>query len=153
MVRLRGRIPPEIAHAAKVALAASLLVGIVYAGCVAVLDKVVTARLTQSVDQRLAERLADVQEVGLGASYGDDDDLDSTPVYLWRETRAGPVAARDSAAPALPAGLRLTPGSTTTALLPAGPFRFAAASANGVTLIAGQSLASENHLTGAAARG
>ncbi len=147
MLRLRGRIPPEIAHAAKVALAASLLVGIVYAGCVAVLDMVVTARLTQAVDGRLAERLADVQEVGLGASYGDDDDLDSTPVYLWRETPAGPVAAADSAAPALPTGLRLTPGQATTVRLAAGPFRFAAASATGVTLIAGQSLASEDHLT------
>jgi signal transduction histidine kinase len=147
MVRLRGRIPPEIAHAAKVALAASLLVGIVYAGCVAVLDKVVTARLTQSVDQRLAERLADVQEVGLGASYGDDDDIDTTPVYLWRVTSSGPVAQNNLAAPALPAGLRLAPDTATTVRLADGPFRFAAERANGVTLIAGQSLASEDHLT------
>ena len=146
-MRLRGRIPPEIAHAAKVALAASLLVGIVYAGCVAVLDKVVTARLTQSVDARLAERLADVQEIGLGASYGDDDDMDSTPVYLWRMTRSGPVAQTDSAVPELPAGFRLAAGRGATARLPEGSFRFAAERVNGVTLIAGQSLASEDHLT------
>ena len=49
-MRMRGRIPPEVAHAAKVALAASLLVGVVYAGCVAVLDKVVASRLTQWTD-------------------------------------------------------------------------------------------------------
>jgi two-component system, OmpR family, sensor histidine kinase CiaH len=147
-MRLRHRIPPEIAHAAKVALAASLLVGIVYAGCVAVLDKVVTARLTQSVDERLAERLADVQEVGLRGSYGDDDDIDSTPVYLWRATPSGPVAAPDSAAPALPAGFQLAPGSAVTARLADGPFRFAAENVGGVTLIAGQGLASEDHLTG-----
>ncbi len=145
---LRGRVPPEIAHAAKVALAASLLVGIVYAGCVAVLDKVVTARLTQSVDQRLGERLADAQDVGIQAfNDDDDDDLDSTPVFLWLRTPAGVLAQGDPTAPALPAGLRVVPGTATTARLPAGPFRFAATSTNGGMLIAGQSLASIDHLT------
>ncbi len=147
MLRLRGRIPPEIAHAAKVALAASLFVGIVYAGCVAVLDKVVTARLTQSVDERLAERLADAQEVGQDGAYGDDDDVDSTPVYVWRQTHAGPVAVPGSGAPALPASLRFTAGKTVTKQLAYGPFRFLAVNVNGITLIAGQSLASDDHLT------
>ena len=64
MPRLRRRIPPQIAHAAKVAVAASLFVGIVYAGCAAVLDQVVTTRLTQSVDERLEQQLADAQETG-----------------------------------------------------------------------------------------
>src|SRR5580698_9600187 len=126
VVRLRGRVPPEIAHAAKVALAASLLVGIVYAGCVAVLDEVVTARLTQSVDQRLGERLADAQDVGIQAfNDDDDDDLDSTPVFLWLRTPAGVLAQGDPTAPALPARLRVVPGTATTARLAAGPFRFA----------------------------
>jgi two-component system, OmpR family, sensor histidine kinase CiaH len=146
-MRLRGRIPPEIAHAAKVALAASLLVGIVYAGCVAVLDKVVTGRLIQSVDARLAERLSDAQEAGLHGSYGDDDDIDITPVYLWRVTSSGPVAAPGSASPALPASFRLTAGKDATVPLADGPFRFAAADVNGTRLIAGQGLASEDHLT------
>jgi signal transduction histidine kinase len=148
VVRLRGRVPPEIAHAAKVALAASLLVGIVYAGCVAVLDEVVTARLTQSVDQRLGERLADAQDVGIQAfNDDDDDDLDSTPVFLWLRTPAGVLAQGDPTAPALPARLRVVPGTATTARLAAGPFRFAATTTNGGMLIAGQSLASINHLT------
>ncbi len=46
----RPRIPPEIAHAARVALAATMLVGIVYAACVTVLDQVVSAKLVESVD-------------------------------------------------------------------------------------------------------
>jgi signal transduction histidine kinase len=148
VVRLRGRIPPEVAHAAKVALAASLLVGIVYAGCVAVLDKVVTARLTQSVDQRLGEQLADAQDVGIQAfaAGDDDDDLDSTPVYLWLRTRTGTVAQGSSTAPALPAGLRVASGTASTARLPEGPFRFAATGTDGGLLIAGQSLASVDHL-------
>jgi signal transduction histidine kinase len=145
-MRLRGRIPPEIAHAAKVALAASMLVGIVYAGCVATLDKVVTARLIQSVDERLAERLSDAQEVGLHGSYGDDD-VEGTPVYLWHVTRGGPVAVPGSGSPALPAGFRLTAGKAVTVPLAAGPFRFAATDVHGVSLIAGQGLASEDHLT------
>src|SRR5271166_871483 len=146
MLRLRRHLPPEIAHAAKVAIAASLFVGVVYAGCAAVLDKVVTARLTQSVDERLAERLADAQEVGPNADNGEDD-VDSTPVYIWRQTRAGLVAEPGSSAPALPAGLRFTPDKTITAQLASGPFRFLTAKADGITLIAGQSLVSEDHLT------
>jgi signal transduction histidine kinase len=147
MPRLRGRIPPEIAHAAKVAVAASLFVGIVYAGCAAVLDQVVTVRLTQSVDDRLAQRLADAQEIGPGGSYRDDDDIDNSPVYLWRESRAGLVAQQGTSAPALPAGLRFTPGKALTVKLASGRVRLLAARADGVTFIAGQSLASEDHLT------
>jgi signal transduction histidine kinase len=145
--RRRGRIPPEIAHAAKVALAASLFVGIVYAGCAAVLDKVVTARLTQTTDERLEGRLADAREVAPGGAYGDDQEVDSAPVYLWRMTGTGPVAPPGSRAPALPAGIRLPRGHAVSVKLPAGRFRLMAANANGVTLIAGQSLASEDHLT------
>ena len=52
-------LPPQFAHAARVALAATLLVGVVYAGCVTVLDRAVAARLVASVDARLREHLAD----------------------------------------------------------------------------------------------
>ena len=144
---LRRRLPPEVAHAARVALAASLLVGIVYAACVAVLDQVVSARLTQSVDARLAERLSDVQEVGLQASYSDDDDLDSAPVYLWRVRRGRPLAEPGSGTPLLPPGFRLPVGRSTTLQLTEGPFRVTAATVNGLGFLAGQSLQSEDHLT------
>jgi signal transduction histidine kinase len=146
MVRLRGRIRPEIAHAAKVAAAASLFVGIVYAGCVAVLDKVVTARLTQTVDARLSARLFDAQESS--PTSGDDDDVASTPVYLWRQTLAGTVAQGGPDTPAIPAGLRFTDGKAITAKLgEEGRFRLLATKTDAVVLIAGQSMASEDHLT------
>src|SRR5215469_6089254 len=136
MRRRRGRIPPEVAHAAKVAVAASLFVGIVYAGCVAVLDKVVTARLTQSVDERLEARLADAQELGPSGSYGDNEEADSTPVYFWRETPSGPVAEPGSHGPALPAGLRIPRGHdhAVTTRLASGRFRLMATNGHGVTL-------------------
>jgi signal transduction histidine kinase len=146
-MRLRGAVPPEVTHAAKVALAASLLVGIVYAGCVTVLDKAVTARLTESVDARLAERLDDVSEVGLQAADDDEDDIDASPVYLWRVGRSGPFAHPGSGAPALPAGLRVRPGQEQSVQLAGGPFRLIGGSENGVQLIAGQSLQSVDHLT------
>ena len=145
-MRVRGIVPPEVAHAAKVAVAASLLVGIVYAGCVTVLDQVVSARLTASVDNRLAERLTDVREVGPQAAEPDDDDIDATPVYLWRQTAAGRVAQIDPAAPHLPATVRVSARTAQTVALPQGPFRLAAGSVDGVRYIAGQSLQAVDHL-------
>ena len=56
--RPRVPLPPQSGHAARVALAATLLVGVVYAGCVTILDQAVTARLVASVDTRLREHLA-----------------------------------------------------------------------------------------------
>ncbi len=56
--RPRVALPPQVGHAARVALAATLLVGVVYAGCVAILDRAVSARLVASVDTRLRQRTA-----------------------------------------------------------------------------------------------
>jgi signal transduction histidine kinase len=148
VVRTFRRLPAGAARAAKVALAASLLVGVVYAGCVAVLDLAVSARLVASVQERLSERLSDVAEEGLRASYADDDDLDATPVYLWRQTPAGPVAAEPGrSTPALPATLRLTAGRAATVRLHSGPLRVLARAENGQVLLAGQSLQGEEHVT------
>ena len=144
-MRLRGAVRREVLHAAKVAAAASLLVGVVYAACVAVLDQVITARVTEAVDVRLAERLTDVREIGMQAP--DEDDIDSTPVYLWRVGRSGPVSRASSGAPALPSSVRLGPDGEETVLLSSGPFRLVAGSDSGVRLIAGQSLQSVDHLT------
>ena len=143
-MRLRGLVPREVAHAARVAAAASLLVGVVYAACVTVLDQVVTARLTEAVDVRLAERLSDVREIGLQAP--DEDDIDSTPVYLWQVGRAGPVSQASLGAPPLPSSVRPGRNGEKTVRLSGGPFRLVAGSENGVMLIAGQSLQSVDHL-------
>ena len=94
----RRLLRPGLAHAARVALAASLLVCVVYAGCAAVLNSVISARLMGEIDARLQERIADIREVGLQPS-ADDDDIDSAPVYLWRAGRAGPVTQPGSAGP------------------------------------------------------
>ncbi|HEY2641950.1 MAG TPA: HAMP domain-containing sensor histidine kinase [Streptosporangiaceae bacterium] len=140
------RIRPEIAHAARVALAAALLVGIVYAACVTVLDQVVSAKLVESVDVRLADRLSDAREAALGHATADDDDVSTAPVYLWRLTGAGRQYLAGLGAPALPAGFRPVAGHSATVQMAGQPFRLSTTRANGLTLVAGQSLVSVDHL-------
>jgi signal transduction histidine kinase len=142
----RRLLPPEIAHAARVALAASLLVCIVYAACVTVLDQVVSTRLVASVDQRLRERLSDVTSTG-HARNTDSDDIDETPIYVWRIDSNGQRAAVTSFAPALPRTVDLDVGRAQTAMLAGGSYRIYAARVNGDLLVAGQSLAENQHLT------
>ena len=101
MTRRPWLLPPGSAHAARIALAASLLIGLVYAGCVTVLDRAVTARLVAGVDARLQERLADVLENGPAAT-DDDDDSDAPPLYLWRMSTDGAVARLSAGARASP---------------------------------------------------
>lgn len=143
MTRSRWSLPPGSAHAARVALAASLLIGLVYAGCVTVLDRVVTARLVAAVDARLQERLSDVREAG-PASADDQDDADDPPLYLWRVT-GGNAAALSAGAPQLPA---LTGGArrAMTAQLGRGTFRLDSTRYSGAVLVAGQSLAEQDHI-------
>jgi signal transduction histidine kinase len=137
----RRFLRPGLAHAARVALAASLLVCIVYAGCAAVLNVVITARLTGEIDARLQERIADISEAGLRPS-ADDDDAGTAPVYLWHRTAAGPAAVPGAAGPRLPARLDLDPGRAVTVKLKPGSFRLYAAG----RYVAGQGLGDQEHL-------
>ena len=50
---LRVRMPPQFGHAARVALVATLLVGVVYVGCVIALNRAIIGRLVAAVDSRL----------------------------------------------------------------------------------------------------
>lgn len=142
----RRFLRPGLAHAARVALAASLLVCAVYAGCTTVLNAVISARLTGEVDARLRERIADISENGVRPSE-DDDDTDSAPVYLWHLTTAGRIAVPGSAGsgpagPGLPAGLDLDRGRARTVRLGHGKFRLYAAG----RYVAAQGLSDQEHL-------
>ncbi len=123
-----------------------MLVGIVYAACVTVLDQVVSAKLVESVDVRLTDRLSDAREAGLSGATVDDDDVSTTPVYLWRVTGTGPTILAGLGAPALPASFRPVAGRPATVHLAGGPFRLYTTRVAGLTLVAGQSLASVDHL-------
>ena len=140
---MTGRVlRPGLAHAARVALAASVLVCVVYAGCAAVLDAVISTRLVSEVDTRLQERIGDIREAGPQPAADDDDDVDTAPVYLWRFTVSGPAPVPGSAGPALPAELDPARGLGRTVRLRRGTFRLYAAG----PFIAGQGLGDQEHL-------
>ena len=157
----RVPLPPQSGHAARVALAATLLVGVVYAGSVAILDRAVAARLVASVDTRLREHLAAPPRsrlpaaghpaAGSGAGQAarvpgdDDDDVDEAPVFLWRAQAGKAGVALTPGAPALPPG-RIRAGSgPVTARLGTSAFRLDLARRDGSWLVAGQSLAEQQH--------
>jgi signal transduction histidine kinase len=166
-------LPPQFGHAARVALAATLLVGVVYAGCVTILDRAVTARLVASVDTRLREHLASTVAGERGAAAGraapgqagggpprpgseqaragrkghpdDDDDVDEAPVFLWRARPGQAAVALTAGAPALPTGRVAADGGPVTVRLGANTFRLDQVRRDGAWLVAGQSLAEQQH--------
>jgi signal transduction histidine kinase len=153
----RGPLSPQFGHAARVALAATVLVGVVYAGCVTILDQAVTAHLVASVDARLRERLDNAfpghpvtrgtrrADRGQQAGPDDDEDVDQAPVFLWR-ARAGHATVRLTAgAPDLPTGLIPVGGGPATVPLGVSTFRLDQARRGGAWLVAGQSLAEQQH--------
>ena len=165
----RPVLPPQVASAARVALIATLLMAAVYGGCIAVLDKLVADRLLAQVDTRLSERLADVgpaDATRLSAVDADDDDDDDAgaPVMLWALTGApgtrapgsrgagGPGSASTgpgtgpATAPALPGGLPLASGRPVSARIGPAMFRLLARRRGGTLVVAGQSLAEQDHI-------
>ena len=147
MTRRRWSLPPGSAHAARIALAASLLIGLVYAGCVTVLDRVVTARLVAGVDARLQERLADVLENGPAVTDDDDDDdSDAPPLYLWRMSMDGAIARLSAGAPRLPTSSDAVARSALTAQVAHATFRLDSMRYDGSVLVAGQSLGEQDHI-------
>jgi signal transduction histidine kinase len=109
------------------------------------------------VDARLREHLADSvpgRRVTSGtrqadgdrrARPDDDEDVDQAPVFLWR-ARSGHGAIRLTAgAPDLPAGRVQVGGGPATVLLGVSTFRLDQARRGGEWLVAGQSLAEQQH--------
>jgi signal transduction histidine kinase len=156
MKRRPRPLPRGAAHAARIALVASLLIGIVYAGCVVVLDRVVAARQVAAVDFRLQERLSDLRETGAAAAVtadDDDDDYDAPPLYLWRVPRNRTVVQLSTGAPQLPAASVLAGQTALTARLAPGTFRLDTVRYGGGLLVAGQSLAEQDHIEGVLSAG
>ena len=145
----RRLLPPQFAHAARVAGAATLIIAIVYTGCVTALDLVVAHRLTGQTDARLSDRLTEATRsrvTALPAKDGDDDgDVDDAPLFLWLVSPGGHVSQLSSDAPALPRGLRPGPGWAVTTVIGGSPFRLAARRTASQWIVAGQSLAQNRH--------
>jgi signal transduction histidine kinase len=147
--------------ALRVAVAATLLVACAYAVAAAVVFALVSAQLTSQTDGRLRDLLADARPDPSGAVSGfltdqeedTDEDTDGSTSYLWMIIRAADggevVAARSSAAPALPADVLANlpaPGKPVTADLgSAGSYRLLTAQSPPGELVAGVSRAGDLH--------
>ena len=145
------RLPRQVAPAVRVALAATILIGIVYAGCVAALDTLLASRFVAQVDVRLRDQLADGGRHGqsdVTAGDEDDQDVDGAPVFLWQLRPGAAAVTLGASAPPLPAGLRPSSRPWTAEVGPHA-FRLAAArDPSGGWLVAGQSMAEETHFQG-----
>lgn len=139
---------PGSAHAVRVALAASLLIGLVYVGCVVVLDELAAARLLAAVDTRLHERLTDASASHLFTRAGEDDDVDGAPVLMWLARPPHDPVALSPSAPRLSAadGTAAAAGRPVTVGLRSGQFRIAAVRYETGLLVAGQSLAEQGRI-------
>jgi signal transduction histidine kinase len=137
----------QAGHAARVALYATLLLGVVYTGCVAVLDQAVAGRFATLVDSRLQERLSDVID-GAPLTISGAEDADEAPVFLWRQGKARGAAPLTPDTPPLPPGSVPANGHPTTIQFEASPFRLDTIREGHSWLIAGQSFAEQDHIEG-----
>ena len=143
----RWRAVPGSVHAVRVALAASVLIGLVYVGCVVVLDVFEARRLIAAVDARLHERLLDASAGHLYTQAGDDDP-DEAPVFLWLVKPAQGAVPLSLGAPRLPAVdvVGTAADRPATIELHGGHFRVAALRGDSGFLVAGQSLAEQGRI-------
>ena len=144
--------------AARVAATATGIIAVVYVIGVIVLNLVLSARLAQQNDNRLADRLAvashdpDVfsQRAPRTVRGTGDGDADSAPVFFWLLDARQAVTANSPGAPALSArplgGRQPRDGFTVTVQAGrAGPFRLKMTRDGTGWLVAGQSLAGVAH--------
>ena len=150
------RLPRQAASAVRVALAATILIGVVYAGCVAALDALLADRFVAQVDARLFDHLADGTRRGVAGQAGavgqgspgssgnggradvaggqadasggdaDDQDVDVAPVFLWLVRPGAATVTLSASAPPLPGSLRPTSSRPWTAQIGRHAFRLAA---------------------------
>ncbi len=81
---------PRRTHAVRVAVTATLVVAAAAVALAVALDLFVNVRLTQQADVRLHQALRDVAAGGVPLqSSGPDDEIDNSPVFVWRVGPSG----------------------------------------------------------------
>jgi signal transduction histidine kinase len=152
-MRVKGSSP-----AVRVAAVATAAIAVVYLIGAIVLNLVVARHLTQQDDDQLSDRLVIAQHhpdtlrqrVARGDASSSDLDADGAPVFLWAVNPQRVVVAHSPGAPALPPAL-LTSGvlhdgrAVTADLRGADPFRLKVERGHRDWLVAGQSLADDQH--------
>ncbi len=135
--------PPDArwGHAARVALSATVVVGVMALLLALVVNSIILRRLDDEVDARLGSTLAAAASGTLAAS-GDavghaGGDLDDAPVFVWRVSPDGTIGAVTPGAPAL--STHPTTSGTTSASIDGRAFRLSAVPDSGGWLVAGES--------------
>lgn len=141
---------PFVAHAIRVAVVATVIIGAMYA-CVVVRFNVLDRhRLLAQEDTRLSQRLdqaaRDPAMAAAIANYDNAHDVDDAPVFFWKlDASRGPVALTPGA-PALPRSDAAPMASSYVVNLGHESFRLRSQRVGGEEMIAGQSLAPANHV-------
>jgi len=152
-MRVKGSSP-----AVRVAAVATAAIAVVYLIGAIVLNLMVARHVTQQVDDQLSDRLTIArhhpdtlrQRVARGDASSSDLDADGAAVFLWAVNARRMVVAHSPGAPALPPAL-LTAGvlhagrAVTADVRGAAPFRLKVARGQRDWLMAGQSLAGDQH--------
>ena len=130
------------AHAAKVALGATAVVGVIAVLLALAANLLIVRHLDQNVDSRLDRQLASTSRSSINPpatiAATQPGDLDDAPTFLWLVRPDGSSAALIAGAPKLPAR-HWSPGGVT--LPTAGsPFRFDTTGVDGGWLVAGESV-------------
>jgi hypothetical protein len=154
----------RLSPAVRVAAVATAAIAAVYVIGVVAFNLVLARHMTSQTDARLGTRLTAARSdpsalsqpvvqphtsprVDLG-----DIDADSAPVFLWRASAQGSVTGHSPNAPGLPAALLATAPRArhdgyafTAGLVSLGPFRLRLTADGAGWLIAGQSVAGDEH--------
>ena len=145
-------------HAVRVAAVTTAAIALVYVACVIVANLIVSAHLIAQTDDRLGDRLSDLQRNPAeaarqlshpGVNEDDDDDDDSSPVIGWLVGPDHRILASTPGAAALPSAVAdaARPRQTLSADLgPSGPYRLKTARSGADVLVVGLSLADDRRL-------
>ncbi|MGD0983240.1 MAG: HAMP domain-containing sensor histidine kinase [Acidimicrobiales bacterium] len=158
-MRLRQRAPSSshFAPSFKVALVATLIVIVVYAGAVVVLDILVAHRLVAQVDRQLNSRLAAARRRSPALATEEPDSpggsiqyglgIYGEPIYVWEVRPQSLVAQANDASPPLPSLTwpRAGAGSVTRSLSGT-DYRLLSVRYRGGLLVAGESLTELTHV-------
>jgi signal transduction histidine kinase len=141
---------PITVHAARVALAATVIIGIISVCVVAGFDAIDRHRLVAQIDTRLNQRLDDAtrhpSSAGSIANFNNAHDVDDAPVFLWKVASDGRAIALTPGAPVLSAASWSPADRTKEARLGAANFRLQSQRKDGAWFVVGQSLAEADHV-------
>jgi signal transduction histidine kinase len=141
---------PYVVHAARVAVVATVIIGLMYVAVVATFNGIDRHRLIAQVDTRLDERLDQIVRnptaAGSTARYDNAHDADDPPVFVWQVGASGAPIPLTPGAPPLSETDAATTAPAFTARLGSSSFRFRVRTIGSRRTLVGQSLSEVDHV-------